>query len=200
MTPKYQRRYDDIIERAKRRVLDIYREKHHILPRSLGGDNDPGNLVDLTYREHFLVHWLLVRIYDGAARWAMLAAFNAMTLPSGDRIISSWQFDAVKRARKNERLRRIHARREQQLRERPQRFEASVIAARLKIVALRKDALTLDVGKDRDQLSSMARDWIVAGRTGYGNCDRMIIKTSGVFPDSKVKVPRRAERYGRFGK
>lgn len=40
-----------------------YYEKHHIMMRSMGGDNSPDNIVYLTAREHYLAHWLLWRIY-----------------------------------------------------------------------------------------------------------------------------------------
>lgn len=59
----YQRLHDSIIDRAKGRTLDAYTETHHILPRCLGGTDDPNNLVSLTAKEHFLVHKLLVEIY-----------------------------------------------------------------------------------------------------------------------------------------
>lgn len=38
-------------------------EKHHILPRSLGGSDDETNLVYLTYREHYIAHRMLFNIY-----------------------------------------------------------------------------------------------------------------------------------------
>jgi hypothetical protein len=38
-------------------------ERHHIVPRCLGGSNRKDNLVYLTAREHFLAHKLLVRAY-----------------------------------------------------------------------------------------------------------------------------------------
>ena len=59
----YQKIYNQIIERAKERILEGYKEKHHILPKCLGGSNDKNNLVELTAREHFLCHRLLCEIY-----------------------------------------------------------------------------------------------------------------------------------------
>lgn len=59
----YQKIYNQIIERAKNRQLEGYKEKHHILPKCLGGSNDKSNLVELTAREHFLCHMLLCEIY-----------------------------------------------------------------------------------------------------------------------------------------
>lgn len=41
----------------------MYYEQHHILPRSLNGANTKNNLVLLTGKEHFICHWLLVKMY-----------------------------------------------------------------------------------------------------------------------------------------
>jgi len=57
----YKKIYDSIIERGKYRTVEIgtYYELHHIIPRCMDGSDDEINLVKLTYREHFLCHWLL---------------------------------------------------------------------------------------------------------------------------------------------
>lgn len=61
---KYTTWYNSIISRAIARSLDksIYFEKHHIIPRCLGGTNDKDNIVKLTAKEHFICHLLLVRM------------------------------------------------------------------------------------------------------------------------------------------
>ncbi len=59
----YQRIYNQIIERARTRQLEGYVEKHHIVPRCLGGTNNTENIVQLTAREHFICHQLLCEIY-----------------------------------------------------------------------------------------------------------------------------------------
>jgi hypothetical protein len=59
----YQNHYNLLIERGKNRILEGYKESHHILPRCMGGTDDPENLVDLTAEEHFVAHQLLVKIY-----------------------------------------------------------------------------------------------------------------------------------------
>jgi hypothetical protein len=59
----YQKIYNQIIEKAKTRMLEGYKEKHHIVPKCLGGNNDKNNLVELTAREHFLCHMLLCEIH-----------------------------------------------------------------------------------------------------------------------------------------
>jgi hypothetical protein len=59
----YQRIYNQIVERAQNRTLDGYKEKHHIIPKCIGGNNDKENIVKLTAKEHFLCHILLCEIY-----------------------------------------------------------------------------------------------------------------------------------------
>jgi hypothetical protein len=69
----YQNIYNQIIERAKNRKLEGYKEKHHIIPKCLGGDNSKKNLVELTAREHFLCHRLLCEVYPNNEKllWAL---------------------------------------------------------------------------------------------------------------------------------
>lgn len=59
----YKNIYEKLIDRSKSRLLEGYVEKHHILPRCMGGTNDPHNLVALTPEEHYIAHLLLVKIY-----------------------------------------------------------------------------------------------------------------------------------------
>jgi hypothetical protein len=75
---KYKQWHDNIITKAKNRTLIGYKEVHHILPKSLGGSNDKSNLVQLTAREHFIVHMLLCKFTKGQARHKMIFAFNPM--------------------------------------------------------------------------------------------------------------------------
>jgi hypothetical protein len=59
----YKKHYDVLIERARFRELDGYKEKHHIVPCCMGGADDNDNLVDLTAEEHFVAHQLLVKMH-----------------------------------------------------------------------------------------------------------------------------------------
>jgi hypothetical protein len=62
---KYTKWYNDIIGVDVRRGRPIgYAEKHHIIPRALGGSNHPSNLVYLTAREHFIAHLLLPKMVN----------------------------------------------------------------------------------------------------------------------------------------
>lgn len=97
---KYQRWYDELMDRAGRRTIPAcYTERHHIVPKSLGGPDDLPNLVTLTYREHFIAHWLLTKFKTGGDLRKMQRALFAMTLSaSGRPIAAGWQFEAAKRA------------------------------------------------------------------------------------------------------
>ena len=59
----YRKHYDLLIERAKNRRLEGYSERHHVIPRCMGGSNKKWNIVRLTAEEHFVAHELLVKIY-----------------------------------------------------------------------------------------------------------------------------------------
>jgi len=59
----YEKIYNQIIDRAKDRKLEGYKENHHIIPKCMGGDNNKDNLAELTAKEHFICHRLLVEIY-----------------------------------------------------------------------------------------------------------------------------------------
>jgi hypothetical protein len=59
----YKQIYFNLIKKAlQRESVDGYYETHHIIPRCLGGTDDKNNLVKLTAREHFVAHYLLVKI------------------------------------------------------------------------------------------------------------------------------------------
>lgn len=76
---KYTKIYYAIIEKAKTiNRLDEYTEKHHIIPKSLGGSNEKDNLVALTGREHFICHILLTKMLEGPLRKKMIFAAWAM--------------------------------------------------------------------------------------------------------------------------
>ena len=99
---KYTRCYFSIIERAKSRTLECYVEKHHIIPKSLGGNNRNDNIVSLTAREHFICHWLLTKMLEeGKLKWKMLYAFGAFLQKnkSQDRlIITGRKYELLKKA------------------------------------------------------------------------------------------------------
>lgn len=85
---QYDRIYGNITIRAiGRKKLKrgsegyVYYEKHHILPRCLGGSNSKDNLVLLTAEEHWLAHLLLVKMYPGNSK--LIYACQAMSMAGG---------------------------------------------------------------------------------------------------------------------
>ena len=57
------------------RSLDCYTEKHHIIPRSMGGKDTKENLVVLTAREHYIAHLLLTKCVENKYKGKMLHAY-----------------------------------------------------------------------------------------------------------------------------
>ncbi len=96
-----QRTYDRLIARSVGRVyVKGVHENHHIIPSSLGGSDDKSNIAVLTYNEHFLAHWLLVRLTTDKARISMLYAVFQMTKTSKNhknRIVAGWQYALARR-------------------------------------------------------------------------------------------------------
>lgn len=67
----YQEFIDNIINiRGRFNCGDEYHERHHIMPKCMGGTNDEENLIDLYAREHYIAHELLakethmIRVYN----------------------------------------------------------------------------------------------------------------------------------------
>lgn len=75
---KYTRIYYNIINNSKStRNLDFI-EKHHIIPRSLGGTDEVDNLANLSPREHFICHLLLTKMTEGNNKHKMDSALWGM--------------------------------------------------------------------------------------------------------------------------
>ena len=72
----YQKIYNNLIHREITRAG--YIEKHHILPRCLGGLDNKENLVNLYPEEHYLAHLLLCKIHPGNQK-LLYAAMNMTT-------------------------------------------------------------------------------------------------------------------------
>ena len=90
----YQKIYIKLTSK-KDRDLPI-KERHHIIPKSIGGDDSPENLVDLTPREHYLAHKLLVKITKGEDRKKMAFALWRMTV-SGRVKTNSREYESARK-------------------------------------------------------------------------------------------------------
>lgn len=76
----YEKIYFSIIENRKNNKFVGYTEKHHILPRSLGGSDEKDNIVSLSAREHYICHLLLTKMYDKGTNeyYKMIHAYMMM--------------------------------------------------------------------------------------------------------------------------
>ena len=76
----YQRIYNALVYRGQNRINEkgIYIEKHHVIPRCMGGTDDKSNIVSLTGREHFIAHLLLSKIHPNNPK--IMLAVKAMCM------------------------------------------------------------------------------------------------------------------------
>lgn len=95
----YNRIYAAFINdrRAKESALSGYRERHHIVPRSLGGTDEPGNLISLSAEDHFFAHLLLAKVHGGQM-WSPVAFMAGGSRKDYKPIVSRKAFGWVKRA------------------------------------------------------------------------------------------------------
>jgi len=78
---KYTKLYFKILNKSS---LADYTEKHHVIPRSLGGENNLLNLRKISAREHFLCHYLLTKMIprNNPDYYKMIKAFMMMKCTS----------------------------------------------------------------------------------------------------------------------
>jgi hypothetical protein len=75
----YQSIYNQLCQRSLTRSWQRFTyERHHIIPKSLGGTDDKSNLAILTPREHALAHLLLVKFLTGEHKAKMIYALKSM--------------------------------------------------------------------------------------------------------------------------
>lgn len=90
----YEKIYESIITRAKTRPRpDCYTEKHHIIPRCMGGGDEIENIAVLTPEEHYVVHQLLVKIHphvSGLITAAFLMCSNSKNHQRSNNKIYGW--------------------------------------------------------------------------------------------------------------
>jgi hypothetical protein len=75
----YKHIYDQLCSRSQTRIWAKFTyEKHHIIPKSMGGSDRKSNIAILTPREHALAHLLLVRFLTGKHKAQMVFALKTM--------------------------------------------------------------------------------------------------------------------------
>jgi transposase-like protein len=76
---KYYKWYKNIIIRRINFPV-LLGENHHIIPRSMGGNNEKENIIKLTSKEHYICHLCLTKFTEGQDYYKMLCAINAMSM------------------------------------------------------------------------------------------------------------------------
>lgn len=74
----YEKFIQDILDtRGRFACGDEYHERHHIIPKCIGGTNDEENLIDLFGREHFIAHKILAKENPNNSKlihaWALMS-------------------------------------------------------------------------------------------------------------------------------
>lgn len=101
----YEKHYNNLIHsrqiqqehRKHQKKSGEYFETHHILPKCLGGNNDPINLILLTGREHFIAHKLLWKIHGGILFYAVWRMSLPTTTSGVGTVVTSRQFEYLRK-------------------------------------------------------------------------------------------------------
>lgn len=82
----YEEFINNILEtRGRFACGDEYYERHHILPKCMGGTNDEENLIDLFAKEHFIAHKILAE--ENPDNNSLIYAWTCMTFTRGGNTI-----------------------------------------------------------------------------------------------------------------
>jgi hypothetical protein len=111
---KYFKIYVNIIKKSKNRINDCYTEKHHILPKCMGGTNNKNNIAILTAREHFICHKLLTKITEKSNKKKMFFALHRMLYSSNESMLRYFPSSSY-----YEKLRIIHSTNVKEIMSRP---------------------------------------------------------------------------------
>ena len=94
----YFTHYVALVDSRKSRSLtkESGYEIHHIVPRCWDGEDEEYNLVKLTYREHFLAHYLLAKAFpeDRKLSYSFLCMIRD---PHGNRNFTSSMYSSAKK-------------------------------------------------------------------------------------------------------
>lgn len=89
-----------------------YSERHHIVPKCMGGKNNKENLAYLSAREHFICHLLLIRMIDDKnIKTKMQFALGKFTQSNKnqDRRFTSWEYGIIRKSTSLARSGRKHS-------------------------------------------------------------------------------------------
>jgi len=101
--PKVKRfldRYLKLIEHFKLQKLEIF-EKHHIIPKCMGGSNDLSNIIRLPPKAHFLAHYFLCKAYPDNRKLKHAFAMMIVNNPYQSRRFTGAMYEQAKKERSN---------------------------------------------------------------------------------------------------
>lgn len=76
------------------RNLEIY-EKHHIIPRSMGGNNDPNNIIKLSLREHYIAHLLLLKTFKNKEMAHAFISMSGRNIKFNSRLYERYKMEYI---------------------------------------------------------------------------------------------------------
>lgn len=92
----YEKHYNLLISKARLRTsISGYVEKHHVVPKCLGGSDDVSNLVALYPEEHYVAHLLLVKMHPNI--YAISYSALLMTRGTSQTVRSNKMYGWLKR-------------------------------------------------------------------------------------------------------
>lgn len=101
MSTTYEEFINNILEtRGRFACGDEYHERHHIVPKCMGGTNDEENLIDLFAREHFEAHRLLA--LENPENKKLVYAWNRIcNSGNGDYQITQKEYEEARKAHRD---------------------------------------------------------------------------------------------------
>jgi hypothetical protein len=97
----FYNRYVSFIQHYKENPKEGFCEKHHIVPKCLGGTDSTDNLILVPARVHFLLHLLLYKSFPDKRNLAHAFAMMSVNNKYQNRKISSKLYEMSKIARSN---------------------------------------------------------------------------------------------------
>lgn len=184
----YHRIYAAFIQdrRVKEAGLTGYTERHHIFPRSLGGGNEPANLINLTAEDHFFAHLLLAKMHGGSM-WSPVAFMVGGSRKDYRPVVSRKAFGWVKRAmaasKKRDGAYQFDTRVHHLEHRNGQEWSGHLIDMAEQLGMSRAAACRLINGKD-----GSANGWFVKGRKPAGRMGRSEGYSGGAHPMYRPEV------------
>lgn len=96
---RYSDRYRKIISHYQKAEVTGFTERHHIMPKCMGGNDEGKNLVYLPPKAHFIVHYLLTKMYPDNKKLKHAFAMMGVSNQHQDRKQTGKLYEFSKKAR-----------------------------------------------------------------------------------------------------